>query len=437
MNEYNKINKDKFVFVQDNIEIKEEAMKTKPVGLYKDAWRRFTKNKASLISLIIVGILVLMVIIGPYMRNYTLFDRDAKTANRISNLVPRIPGLEHLGIADGTKIVDDLSKEFVERMQQSEYGRGTVIKIVSERLIGGKEYCSIKVNHYKYVDYINSIETPTGTVPTITLNEAQYNEALKKGYVISLVSENYGEYKTQVRFFEFALGQKAENVYFWFGTTGQGKDYFTVLWDAGRTSLLMAVSITVVNIIIGVILGSIAGYFGGNVDLIFERVTDILANLPFMAILTLLLLRFGTTTWIVLIAFTMTGWISSYSVTRSQFYRYKNREYVLSSRTLGASDARIMYKHIFPNASGTLITSVSLAIPSFMFTESTYSFLGIINYSNTSSIGKLLSTGQAEMQNNFHLVLFPALFISILMICFNLMSNGLRDAFNTSLRGVE
>ena len=110
-----------------------------------------------------------------------------------------------------------------------------------------------------------------------------------------------------------------------------------------------------------------------------------------------------------------------------------------AARTLGASDARIMFKHIFPNALGTLVTSCVLVIPGVIFSESSLSYLGIINLgtSKITSVGTLLSSGQGYLTTFPHIILFPALFVSLLMISFNLFGNGLRDAFNPSLRGTE
>ena len=122
-----------------------------------------------------------------------------------------------------------------------------------------------------------------------------------------------------------------------------------------------------------------------------------------------------------------------------QFYRYKNQEYVLAARTLGAKDRRIMFKHIFPNSLGTLITGCVLIIPGMIFSETSLSYLGIINLNsgNMTSVGSLLADGQASLMTSPHIVLFPSIFISLLMLSFNLFGNGLRDAFNPSLRGSE
>ena len=124
---------------------------------------------------------------------------------------------------------------------------------------------------------------------------------------------------------------------------------------------------------------------------------------------------------------------------RMQFYRFKNQEYILAARTLGASDRRIMFKHIFPNSLGTIITGSILSIPGMIFSESSLSYLGIINLQTGSmtSVGNMLSSAQKYLTSYPYMMLFPALFICLLMLSFNLFGNGLRDAFNPSLRGTE
>ena len=138
-------------------------------------------------------------------------------------------------------------------------------------------------------------------------------------------------------------------------------------------------------------------------------------------------------------AFVLTGWIGMASLTRKQFYRFKGQEYVLAARTLGASDRRLMFKHIFPNSLGTIITSSVLVIPGVINSETSLTYLGIVNLSEFAgtSIGELMTQGQAAMTTSPHAMLFPALFISLLLISFNLFGNGLRDAFNPSTRGTE
>lgn len=172
-----------------------------------------------------------------------------------------------------------------------------------------------------------------------------------------------------------------------------------------------------------------------------ERIVEILSAVPFMVVITLLKYHMGTSSQVLVlfIAFFLTGWIGMASRTRMQFYRFKNQEYVLAARTLGASDARIMFKHIFTNAIGTLITSCVLIIPSTIFSETSLSYLGIINLNtgNLTSIGTLLANAQPYLSSYPYMIVFPAVFICLLMLSFNLFGNGLRDAFNPSLRGSE
>ena len=122
-----------------------------------------------------------------------------------------------------------------------------------------------------------------------------------------------------------------------------------------------------------------------------------------------------------------------------QFDRYKGQEYVLASRVLGAGDLRIMFRHIFPNALGTIITSSVLVIPGVIFMESSLTYLGIVNLdsSTMTSVGTMLANGRQYLSSDPHIILFPALFISLLEVSFNLFGNGLRDAFNPSLRGAD
>jgi len=229
---------------------------------------------------------------------------------------------------------------------------------------------------------------------------------------------------------------------FLFGTTQTGKDIFACLAYGARFSFIFASVVAIVNFIVGVIWGSISGYFGGKIDLFMERFSEILGSVPTMIVITLLKYHMGTSSQalVLFIAFFATGWIGMAGRTRMQFYRFKNQEYVLAARTLGASDTRIMFKHIFPNGLGTIVTSFALVIPSMIYTETSLSYLGIINLEagNTTSVGTLIAAGQQSiMANAGYVAFFPCMFLVLLMLSFNLFGNGLRDAFNPSLRGTE
>lgn len=282
------------------------------------------------------------------------------------------------------------------------------------------------------------------------------NQIYKKDASGNLVyaEDKNGQYEIRVDYFDyFTYLNNGMTPYMVFGSNAQGQDIFLRLATGARFSLLLGIGISAINFLIGLIWGAVSGYYGGTADLIMERVTDIISNVPSIIILTICQIQFvnnlslshvlgssGIMILAILVAFVYNGWVGVASTTRMQFYRFKGQEYVLASRTLGAKDRRLIFKHILPNAIGTLVTASVLMIPGVIFSESSLSYLGIINFqtSGISSIGTLLDEGQkAGLSTNPHVLLFPALIISLLMICFNLFGNGLRDAFNTSLKGSE
>ena len=167
-----------------------------------------------------------------------------------------------------------------------------------------------------------------------------------------------------------------------------------------------------------------------------ERILDIISNIPSIILITICVLNLGQSFSVFILAMCITGWIGTASITRTQFYRFKRREYVLAARSLGASDARLIYRHILPNAAGTIITSSVLIIPSVIFSEASVAYLGI-GLQGQSSLGVILSDNQVNISTNQYLLIFPSVILALLLICFNLFGNGLRDAFNPSTKGSD
>jgi oligopeptide transport system permease protein len=250
------------------------------------------------------------------------------------------------------------------------------------------------------------------------------------------------QYKVRVLYYNYYLYQNGFEPEYLFGTDSQGYDLSLRMAGGIRLSLLVAVCVSAINLTLGAIYGALEGYYGGALDIILERVAEILGGVPFIVVATLFQIHLSAKVGAVpslLFAFVLTGWLGTAGRTRTQFYRFKTQEYVIAARTLGARDARIIWKHIFPNSLGTIITASALVIPGVINSESMLSYLGIVKLgsTNTTSLGTLLSDANGIWTNYPHLMIFPAAVISLLLICFNLFGNGLRDAFNPSLRGVE
>lgn len=255
-------------------------------------------------------------------------------------------------------------------------------------------------------------------------------------------AKNQAGYRCRVRYSRYYRYKNGFSALHLFGTNQHGQDLLVCLASGGRLSFLLAISVSAINLLIGLIYGAIEGYYGGKIDLAMERIADILSAIPFIVVATLFQLHFSQRVGVIgslLFSFVLTGWIGIAARVRSQFYRFKNSEYVLSARTLGASDGRIILRHILPNAMGTIVTSAVLLIPGVIFSESMLSYLGIVHFesSNLTSLGTMLSGGRAYLSTYPHILAFPAVFIALLEISFNLLGNGLRDALNPMLKNGE
>ena len=331
----------------------------------------------------------------------------------------------------------------------------TGIQVMYPMIDTKSQYCDVnnaEDANFWYRHAANSSPLNAAGKKMTTLEDVQANGGLEDNYlrdadgnVLYYVASDSNMVTVRVLYYNYFMykngGQEPIHL---MGTDGMGYDILVRICHGIRLSLILAVCVFLINFTIGTVYGAIEGYYGGVVDLLLERVSDVLNGIPFIVTATLFQLHLVNTGKVstlvgLLFAFVLTGWIGTAYRVRTQFYRFKNQEYVLAARTLGAKDGRIMFKHIYPNALGTIITSSALSIPSTILTESTLSYLGIVNFNSKTitSLGTMLSNGQGYLSTDPHIILFPALFISLLMISFNLFGNGLRDAFNPSLRGTE
>lgn len=223
---------------------------------------------------------------------------------------------------------------------------------------------------------------------------------------------------------------------FLFGTDMSGFDLFKRAFAGLRTSLILGLCTAVFCFSFGLVWGSISGYFGGSVDIWMERFCEILGGVPWIVVMTICILHLGNNFFTFVLALCLTGWIGTAARTRTQFYRFKGREYVLASRTLGSSDRRLIFKHILPNSLGTIVTSSVLMIPSGIYSEATLAYLNL-GLQGRQSFGVMMSNNQPYLGVYPNLVIFPAVVMALMMISFNLFGNGLRDAINPTLKGSE
>ena len=364
-----------FQMVQSE-EIHDEKFQTKPIGFFKDAMIRLSKSAVAVTSFTIIVIVILSSLIVPNITGYGYREQNIAA----KDLPPRIPLLEDIGIADGTRVLKNRKKEALSDPKR--YPEGSVLEIVREFEAKGVAMVDVKVDAYVYA------------------------------------------------------GVSADE-YHWFGTDYLGRDLCTRLFKGARVSLLIAFVSVVTNVIIGVIYGAISGYYGGKVDIVMTHFAEVLDGLPYVVVTILFMLLLGAGITSLILAMCVTGWIGTSRLIRAQFFRFKEREYVLAARTLGVGDIALIFRHILPNCVGPLITRAMIAIPGAIFSESFLAYIGLGIAPPEPSIGILLSDGQNVLLQYPYQTFFPAVLISVLMIAFNMFANGLRDALDPTKRGEE
>ena len=221
---------------------------------------------------------------------------------------------------------------------------------------------------------------------------------------------------------------------FWFGTDELGRDIFTRIWWGARISLFVGITAAVIDLILGVIYGSIAGLWGKKLDETMMRFTDIIYSIPYLLIVILLTVVMGSGLMTIIIALTLTGWIPMARIVRGQVMQLKELDYAHAAYALGAGRWRILFRHLLPNALGPIITTMTFSIPTAIFAEAFLSFLGLGIQAPVASWGTMASDGLSALRYFPWRLFFPAVFISLTMLCFNLVGDGIRDAFDPRLK---
>jgi oligopeptide transport system permease protein len=225
-----------------------------------------------------------------------------------------------------------------------------------------------------------------------------------------------------------------EDIYYWFGTDVLGRDIFTRTWTGTRISLYIALVAVIVDMCFGMIYGLISGYFGGRVDMVLQRIAEILNGIPTLVIVTLLILVFKPGLVTITLALAITGWIGMSRIARAQVLKLKEQEFILASKTLGAKNLFIIFKEILPNIFGQLIVMSMFSIPNAIFTEAFLAFIGLGVPQPLASLGSLISDAFKSFTTHPYMIIFPVIVLAIIMLSFNMMADGLRDAFDPKMK---
>jgi oligopeptide transport system permease protein len=432
---------------------------------WQDAWRRLKRNRRALVSLWIVVALVLFAVAGPWVWRVDPAQQDVDQVSQAPSLpqsaevvppflpwteqrsAPSAPGetvgaLRIAGEATTQAVrlawepVSNATGYIVYRSIFDTEPDGALGLPVGELLgsdaAGFEDRLTLRPERYWYsvvaLDENREERDAYVTVVADVRRAVSADEAVARGWIDDAS--------------EVAVGDTVTPPYHPFGTDYLGRDLLARLMHGARVSLFIGFVAPVLFVLGGIVYGAAAGFIGGRTDQLLMRFADFVVALPFLLFMILFKIAFGigpgeSGILPMLVALVLLAWPSTARLVRGEILKIKQEAYVAASQLLGARTGYLVFRHMIPNTLGVILVTLTFAVPSAIFTEAFLSFIGMGVAPPTPSWGSMSNEGIRTMLSHPHELIFPALFISVTVLAFNLLGDGLRDAFDVRMRGGE
>ena len=368
-----------------------ERIYRKSRSFMEDVWFRFRHKPTALLGFILVLILLVFCLAGPFFTPYTYSEQNNKMAS-IPPLLTVYPGPEdgsYIYITQGLKLIE------VD-------GEGNLVRQLKKKKDDSKQKRTSFTWDDETLVYLDYSRLPN------TILDSEGNRV--------------------------EISQKKWNHTYLLGTDQLGRDILTRLMYGTRISLMVAFIAALVNMVIGIAYGGISGYLGGKTDTVMMRIVDIISTIPLTLYVILIKMCLNDGLLSIIIALSSVYWVDMARVVRGEMLSLKNQEFVLAARTIGSSTKTILLNHLIPNAMGPILVTVTMLIPSAIFMEAFMSFIGIGIAPPMASLGTMCNDATETLRTNPYQLFLPALVICIIMFAFNFVGDGLRDALDPKLK---